>query len=75
LRRSCVIYDIPLPRHKHGYCQAELASFVKAAPLKKLLRWMYGQTGALEDGEHIYYTYDVVRWLDWQIRDVKPIWD
>lgn len=75
LRRSIVRLDLPLPRHRMGYCQAELATFVKAGPLKQFHKWMYGQTVGVENNEHIYYTYDVVRWVEAKVYGTKPIWD
>lgn len=36
---------------------------------------MYGQTCALENGEHIWYTYDVMRWLKLVIYGTPTEWD
>jgi hypothetical protein len=66
---------VPFPRHEHGYCRAELQAFVKAAALKKFLKWMYGQTLALENNKPIYYTYDVTRWLKLVIYETPTHWD
>lgn len=67
--------DIPLPKHEHGYCRAELVSFVKAPAFARLEKWMVGQTCALEGTEHIWYTYDVVRWLNNVIYGTPTHWD
>lgn len=75
LRRDCVALDIPLPRHQHGYCQAELQAFVKAKALRRLNNWLYGQTCALENGVPVIYTWDVMRWLRQEIFKEPPYWD
>lgn len=67
--------DVPLPRHEHGYCQAELRSFVRPAAFRQLSKWMYGQTCALENNQQIWYTYDVTRWLKLAIYNTPTEWD
>lgn len=63
LRRDCDTLDIPLPRHRLGYCDAELRKFVTPRGLHDFARWIYGQTCGMERDHLIYYTEDVVRWI------------
>lgn len=65
------------PDHAYGFRYSTLKAQVTAEELKKLDKWMFGQTVMIDEpsGEHVWYTHDVIRGVD-LIRHGKPTyWD
>lgn len=58
-------YGLPPPKHEHGYCWAEIRSFMFRGLAVEFSRWIYGQTVVREDnGTLIYYPQDVISFVE-----------
>lgn len=70
-------YGLPQPRHEHGYCQAEINSFMFPGLAKEFGDWMYGQTCMMEDGSLIYYFQDVISFVEGILSKARgvPVYD
>jgi hypothetical protein len=57
--------DLPAPEHKYGYPTKQLLNCLSAYEMKKLDKFMYGQTCVRdnETGDIVLYIEDVVRGL------------
>lgn len=69
--------DIPAPNHKMGYTWKLLETFLTKTELKKFGKWIYGQTCSMDmkTKETIYYTYDVVRFVEMTRKNIPTLWD
>lgn len=67
---------IPKPKHKLGYTYEELKTFLTVKELKKFNEWIYGQTCAINNqGQFVYYAWDVERFIDLVRKDTPTYWD
>ena len=63
---------IPKARHPMGYTGEEIATFMSKGERTKFFAWMNGQTGGVsEDGDMLFYTWDVKRFLA-MVREGTP---
>ena len=69
--------QIPEPNHKMGYTGDFIETFLSKSELKKFWQWMRGQTCTRDEKtkEFVYYTYDVVRFVEMTRKNIPTLWD
>jgi hypothetical protein len=62
---------VPEPPHQYGYFMKDIIEMMSAKELRQFGAWMNGQTGMIVDGNLLYYTHDVLRFLN-LVRNGQP---
>lgn len=77
LKSDLKVLDLPEPEHKYGFPYSQLKNCLTFYDLKRLDKWMYGQTCMkdIESGDLVYYTDDVVRGLKLIRYGIPTFWD
>lgn len=64
-------FGVPKPPHPYGYFKEDIVEMMSGKELKQFGTWIEGQTGMIVEGRLLYYTHDVLRFLN-LVRNGQP---